>query len=60
LSRNNSGGSATIVSIPLGTHKIKGTRHLILIIATSEQQMDTIDLEDELKDAKILTPWLSV
>jgi hypothetical protein len=39
-----------IVSIPLGTHNIEGTRH----------QMDTIDLEDELKDAKILTPWLSV
>jgi hypothetical protein len=49
-----------IVSIPLGTHKIKGTRHLILIIATSEHQMDTIDLEDELIDAKILTLWLSV
>jgi hypothetical protein len=49
-----------IVSIPLGTHKIKGMRYLILIIATSEHQMDTIDLEDELINAKILTLWLSV
>jgi hypothetical protein len=49
-----------IVSIPLGTHKIKGIRHLILIIATMERQMDTIDLEDDSKDAKILTPWLPV
>jgi hypothetical protein len=47
-----------IVSIPLGTHKKKGTRHLI--IEMSEHQMDTIDLEDESKDAKILTLWLSV
>jgi hypothetical protein len=45
-----------IVSIPLGTHKIKGTRLLIRIIVKIERQMDTIDLENDLKDAKILTP----
>jgi hypothetical protein len=49
-----------IVSIPLGTHKIKGTRHLIRIIAKIGHQMDIIDLEVEIKDAKILTLWLSV
>jgi hypothetical protein len=42
-----------IAYIPLGTHKIKGTKRLI--IAMSDHQMDTIDLEDESKDAKILT-----
>jgi hypothetical protein len=44
-----------IVSIRLRTHKIKGTRHLILVTAKIGHQMDIIDLEDETKDAKILT-----
>jgi hypothetical protein len=44
-----------IVSIRLRAHKIKGTRHLILVTAKIGHQMDIIDLEDETKDAKILT-----
>jgi hypothetical protein len=49
-----------IVFIRLRTHKIKGMKHLILIIAKIGHQMDIIDLEVETKDAKILTLWLSV
>jgi hypothetical protein len=44
-----------IVFIRLRAHKIKRTRHLILVIARIGHQMDIIDLEDEMKDAKILT-----
>jgi hypothetical protein len=44
-----------IVSIRLRTHKIKETRHLILVIVKIGYQMDIIDLEDGMKDAKILT-----
>jgi hypothetical protein len=44
-----------IVSIQLRAHKIKGTRHLILVTAKIGYQMDIIDLEDETKDAKILS-----
>jgi hypothetical protein len=44
-----------IVSIPLRTHKIKRTRHLILVTAKIGYQMDSIVLEDGTKDAKILT-----
>jgi hypothetical protein len=43
---------------PTRIHEIKGTKHLI--ITRNEYYMDMIDLEDELKDAKILTPGLSV
>jgi hypothetical protein len=45
-----------IVSIRLRTHKIKGTRHLILVTTKIGHQMDITYLEDETKDAKILTP----
>jgi hypothetical protein len=36
------------------------TSDFFFIIAMREHQMDTIDLKDESKDAKILTPWLFV
>jgi hypothetical protein len=42
-------------SIGLRTHKIKGMRHLILVIVKIGYQMDIIDLEDGMKDAMILT-----
>jgi hypothetical protein len=44
-----------IISIRLRVHKIKGTRHLILVTVKIGYQMDIIDLEDEAKDAEILT-----
>jgi hypothetical protein len=44
-----------IVSIRLRAHKIKGTRDVILVTAKIGHQMDIIDLEDETKDAKILS-----
>jgi hypothetical protein len=44
-----------IGSIRLRTQKMKGTRHLILVTAKIRHQMDIIDLEDGMKDAKILT-----
>jgi hypothetical protein len=46
----NSWNSATL----LRTHKVKGTRQPILVIAKAGNQMDDIDLEDETIDAEIL------
>jgi hypothetical protein len=43
------------ISIRLRSHKIKGTRHLILVTTKIGHQMDIIDLEDETRDTKILT-----
>jgi hypothetical protein len=38
----------------LRTHKVNGTRQPILVIAKARNLIDDIDLEDEIKDAKIL------
>jgi hypothetical protein len=45
---------------PAKSSQDKEMRHLILVTAKIEHQMDIIDFEVETKDAKILTLWLSI